>query len=253
MEDTSGDKNSEKGNELKESGALEPVILQDRDIQVFKMIHEQRFLAHSHIKRAFWPDRSELANTCYHRIERLREEDWIRHLYSSRKKLKLHLITEKSLEELRKRGLDSGVPLYVPGTLWQRSVDHDLKVSTIRIVLRELGLDSWTSERLLRERNVPGRIADGVLNIGGHKVAVEFENFLSKSKPDFAELLRFYRSHSEYAVVLVILYGPLREWLLDLDYDAEQVFFANYKDLLWWRGRTRFENKGRTFVLEEIL
>ena len=128
------------------------------------------------------------------------------------------------------------------------------EVSTIRVVLRELGLDSWTSERILRERNVPGRIPDGVLNVGGYKVALEFENFLSKSRRDFAELFRFYRLSEEYTVVFIILnHADIRDWLLDMDYDPDRVFFATYNGLLGWRERTRFENRSRTFTLGEIL
>jgi len=43
----------ERQEELKPIGPLEPT---DRDISVFRLVHEQRQIVHNQIKRAFWPD-----------------------------------------------------------------------------------------------------------------------------------------------------------------------------------------------------
>ena len=53
------------------SAGAEPVELQERDIQMFRFMNEQGYLAHSHIKSAFWGTCSEEAGACHHRLDKL--------------------------------------------------------------------------------------------------------------------------------------------------------------------------------------
>ena len=50
---------------------LEPLVLTDRDMSLFRYAHEHRYLAYSQIRAAFWKERSLDAKACYKRVERL--------------------------------------------------------------------------------------------------------------------------------------------------------------------------------------
>ena len=232
-----------------------PLELTDRDIAAFKLIHEQRYLVYNQIRRAFWKGRSVTANACYRRVERLINSGYLIKGYAKRKSIHIYLNTEKSLKVLQERGLDSSIPLYKLRRDFEKYTTHDLNVTNVRTLFREHGLDSWTSERVLRERDHLPRIPDGVLNIRGKKAAIEFENHLTKSKKTYQEMFDYYRAHGdEYYLVFLIIYGPTRDWIVeDPNYDARQVWITNYNDLMNEREEALFENKRASFKLSRLL
>jgi len=243
-----------KSNELQSSDADSgSLVLTDRDIAVLKLIHEQRFVCYNQISTAFWKDRSEDAKACWHRVGRLIEEGYLRKEYTGRKKLHLYFATEKAVEELVTRTLDSGIPLFVMKPYYEPCIDHDLNVTNVRIVLRELGLYQWTSERVLWEREHLFNRPDGVLTIRGQKVAVEFENGLTKSKKKYQEMFEFYSTHEGYRLLFLIIKGDTRDWLIELNYDARKIWICSFKELLDRREKTMFENKRSAFELSRLL
>lgn len=225
-----------------------------RDIQMFKMAHEQRFVIYHQLKRAFWPDRSDRANACYKRITRLVNEGYFTiERTDMKKRLSIYLITQKAHAELKACGEDSTLPLYTRTGDFERSLNHDLNVNSIRILFREFGLDQWTSERVLKERDhVAWHVPDGVLNVHGRRIAVEFENFL-KGRRRYEELFRSYKKGGRYYLVFMILREDLRDWLFEMDYNAQQVWFLNYNDLMKYRRLAFLENKRGRRPLERIL
>lgn len=231
-------------------------VLKDRDIQILKLIHEQRYLAQSHLKLAFWRESSDLANTCYHRMTRLTEARYITTQYSVSKKIHVHLITEKALVELRSRNLDSGLSLYEPRDTWESYLDHNFKLSTIRINLESFGFTHWVPERVFRELIRPPQIPDGAATLHRQKIAIELENDLSKGTMRYKKMFYDYKYARDYVLVLMIVDKlNIPDWIKKLDYDDRQLYFARYKDLVHEGvGKsTRFENKRDQFVLEEIL
>ena len=119
-----------------------PLELTDRDVAVFKLIHEQRYLVYNQIRRAFWKGRSVTANACYRRVERLINEGYLIKGYSKRKSIHIYLTTEKALAVLQERGLDSGIPLYQLRRDFEKYTTHDMNITNVRTLFRELGLDS---------------------------------------------------------------------------------------------------------------
>ena len=230
-----------------------PLVLTDRDIAVFKLAHEQRFVCYNQISTAFWKDRSEDAKACWHRVERLIDEGYLRKEYTGRKKLHLYFSTEKAVRELETRTLDSGIPIFEMKPHYERTIDHDLNVTNIRIVLRELGFHQWMSERIIWEREHLYNRPDGILTIRGRKVAIEFENGLTKSKKRYQEMLEFYSTHDGYRLLFLIIKGDTRDWLLELKYDARKIWMCGYKELMDQREKTLFENKRSTFELSRLL
>ena len=235
------------------SKTIKPIELTDRDIAVFKLIHEHRYLAYGQIREAFWKDRSEPAKACYRRIERLINSEFLRKAYSGRKSLNIYFATEKSVAILKERNLDSDIRLYEPTPHFDRSIDHDLKVASVRILLRQFGLDTWTSERVLRERDKLYRIPDGVLSIRGKRIAIEFENHLTKSMKRYQEVLNYYSEHKTYLLLLMIIDGDTKDWLVGgMKYNAQKIWMITYQDLMNDKGEALFENKRASFKLSRL-
>lgn len=230
-----------------------PLVLTTRDIAILKLVHEQRYLAFNQIRTAFWKDRSEIANAAYKRLMRLVDSGFLEEGYSKRKGLNLYLLAEKGYSELQRQNLDLALSRYELTGHYERYVDHDLKVSSIRILFNELGLVNWTPERVLKEvRREGARVPDGIVTIGGKHVVIEFENRL-KSKPRYKGFFESYASHKEYYLVIIVVYDDIKEWLLDLDYDPQQVWFVGYEDLMNKRSQALLENKHEMFALERLL
>jgi hypothetical protein len=252
MEDFKDEETSQEKTENDQAEKLKPIELTDRDIQAFRLIHEQRYLAYSHIKRAFWENCSEIAGACYHRLEKLIETGYLVTERLPKKKLSVYLMTEKSYAEILRRGLGSGMTLFRMNDFYRNSMDHDLKVTNLRIFFRKHGLDGWTSERILKERDFSAKVPDGVLNVSGHRIAIEFENSI-KGRKRYGEIFNHYRQSKEYHRVFMIVNEEIKDWALNLDYDPSQVWFVNYKDLFRKQHEAVFENKEASFVLARIL
>jgi hypothetical protein len=243
-----------ENDQLESTKEPSPLELTDRDIAAFKLIHEHRYLVYNQIHRAFWKGRSVPAKACYKRVEKLVKFGYLKQGYSKRKSIHIYFVTDKSLKVLTERGLDSTLPLYVPGPNLEHHIAHDLNVTNLRTLFRELGLDAWRSERILRERDHLQRVPDGVLNIRGKKAAIEFENHLTKSKIRYQQLFDYYRAHDkEHYLLFVIIDGDTRDWLLTLNYDARQVWVTTYSELMNKREEALFENKRASFKLSRLL
>jgi len=230
-----------------------PLVLTDRDIAVFKLMHEQRYVCYNQIATGFWKERSESAKACWHRVERLEKAGFLRKEYSGRKKLHIYFATQKAVEELKLRSLDSGIPTYEVRPYFDRNIAHDLNVTSIRILFRQLGLHQWTSERILWEREHLFNKPDGVLTLRGRKIAIEYENGLTKSHARYQAMLEYYNDHEGYQLLFVIIKGDTRDWLIDLKYDARKIWFAGYKELMNEKEKTIFENKRARFELSRLL
>lgn len=130
-----------------------PVVLTDRDIAVFQFAHEQRYLCYNQIKNGFWKERSEDAKACWHRVEKLVGAGYLTKEYSGKMGTDVYFASETAVENLKKKSLDSGLPVIKATSYFDRNISHDLHVNNLRILFREMGLFQWTSERILWERS----------------------------------------------------------------------------------------------------
>ncbi len=231
----------------------EPLVLTDRDIAVFQLAHEQRFVCYNQISAGFWKERSEHAKACWHRVERLLNAGYLQKEYSPRKKLQVYFATEKAVAELKTRSLDAGIPAFKMRPYYDRNIGHDLNVTNIRLLFREFGLHQWTSERILWEREHLFHKPDGVLTLRGRKIAIEFENGLTKSHARYQATLDYYNDHEGYRLLFMIIKGDTRDWLVDLKYDARKIWFAGFNELMNEKEKTLFENKRARFELSRLL
>jgi len=113
-------------------------------------------------------------------------------------------------------------------------------------------LDQWRSERLLKDKDNLARFPDGVLNVRGLKIAIELENTV-KQKMRYPEIFGYYGENTDYALVFMVMVKRLKNWMIDMNYDAKRVWFTHYDDLLKLREQTLFENRTASFHLNRII
>lgn len=231
-----------------ECGNLE---LQERDYEVLRMAHEQGYVALNQIKLAFWPENSTGAYAYGHRIWRLTSEGYLRWAYSHRFKLKIYLLTEKGLEALKEKGMDSGLEVFKLSDSYEVALAHYLNVTNIRIAFRRLGFNDWVSERRLREGKNLYLVPDGVIEHNGHQIAIELE-MTQKQKKRYLKRFEYYRKHPDYLTVFIVLYEKKFEWLIESGYDPAQVWFITYKEMLDETRTPVFRNKTGEFPLSHI-
>jgi len=229
-----------------------PLVLTERDIAMFRLIHEHRYLALDQIGQAFWKHQTSVTKFAGMHVRRLVIAGFLEMRHSVRMGLDLYLLTEESLRELQTRGMDLAIGKYELSDDFEMFVDHDLKVANIRILFRELGIENWMSERVIKADGATCHVPDGAFNMVGRRIAVEFENVL-KGKTHYLHLFKRYASSDDYYLVIMVVGRDLREWLLDLDYNAEQVWFVDYQDLMQKREQVMLDNNGDTFQLARIL
>jgi hypothetical protein len=243
---------SVKMEEELEEDESQPLVLTKRDIGIFKMIHEHRYSANNQIRAAFWKGGSIKAHSSYRRIQRLVNMGYLERTYSERSSCVVYYLAESGYKELQSRGLDSGLALYEKTEDFDRYSEHDMKVLSVRILFAELGLDQWRSERLLKDKDNLARFPDGVLNVRGLKIAIELEN-TRKDKKRYPEIFGYYGENTDYALVFMVMVQGLKNWMLDMNYDAERVWFTHYDDLFKFREQTLFENRDASFNLSRII
>lgn len=219
-------------------------------------MHEQRFLVHNQIRHGFWFNASEEANTCQRRKVKLIRAGYIRQGKSVLKGMPVYFLTEKGFSELATRNLDSSLPLYEPSDDFDRFIRHDLNVTNIRIHFGKLGFKDWTSERILKESVLPQgplqRIPDGVITTKGFRVAVEYENGLTKGLTRYQEMFDDYAKDDRYFLLLVILGEGEANWFSEYRYDARIIWFLTTKELFTEHSKALIENKRASFQLRDI-
>ena len=174
-----------------------PVVLTERDLAVFQFIHEQRYVCYNQIKEGFWKERSPDAHACWHRVGKLVNAGYLRKEYSGKQGTDAYFASGAAVEVLKTKGMDGGLQVVEPTPYFDRNISHDLHVNNLRILFREMGLYQWTSERILFEREHAFQRPDAVLTIRGRKVALEFENGLTKGRERYRDLFGYFvRSES---------------------------------------------------------
>ena len=231
-------------------------ILTERDIELFSYLNEQKFMVSSQIYEIFWPQSEVRSGTARQRLTKLVESGYIKIVIVKDPKketeLRLFVLTEKGINELRKRKLDRGFSEL--SSINHVLVEHSLKIVNVRAIFRELGQKNWRSERLIRkEDSNRGWYPDGALDVSGFKIAIEVENsFREKSR--YIRRFKHYAENQEFGLAIFILSWPsVKSWIFDLDAPQDKICFVNYETLLKKRGDAELENKTSSIKLSSIL
>ena len=144
----------------------------------------------------------------------------------------------------------------VPESL-NRQIGDRLKAGLVRIIFRQLGLDDWTSERVLRERdrrNYP--IPTGELKIGNKKIAIHLERVRKRPIKEYELLFQDYLRN--YDRVWMIVDWEIGDFLLKARKEFKslwpKVWFANYGEFVKSGAETRFcSYEGESFLLRDFV
>jgi len=229
------------------------VVLTDRDIEVFRFLNEQIVMVSGQIYKMFWPDSETRSGTARQRLTKLVEAGFIRihETVVNHKHLKLFVLTQVGLDELKKRKLDYG--LSVVERVGSIPVEHCLKLVNVRSVFRSLGQHDWRSERLIRSDASRGWYPDGIVKIKGINVAIELENTF-KARERYVQRFKKYQFDREFRLALfVVCWKSVKSWLFDLDAPQNKVCFVDYNELMMKKAQAVLENKTSKVSLGSIV
>lgn len=230
------------------------VVLQDRDIELFRYLNEQKFMVSGQIYQLFWPESDPRAGTARQRLTKLIESGYVKLLETKykRTRLRLFLLKEKGIEALRMRGIDHGFSELED--INPVIAEHTLKLVNIRTIFRGLGATNWESERVIRKKYTGrGWYPDAIINVRGLKIAIELENSF-RPKERYIKRFGRYEEDREFTLaVFIISWLSVRSWLLELETPQDKVCFLHYDDLMNKKGDAELENKTSKIILHSIL
>lgn len=230
---------------------LIPLRLTGRDIQIFRLLNEHRFMVAGQIYQIFWPESEATSGTARQRLTKLVEAGYAKLIEEEKKRLRLFLLTRKGIQVLKERGLDHGFTEVM--SVNPALVEHTLKLVNIRHVMTELGAVHWMTEPLIRKEEAwRGWFPDAAFEISGLRLAIELENSF-RSKELYISRFRRYQDAKEFALVIYIVSWPaVRTWLIDLEAPQNKLGFVTYHDLIQKKGEAEFENKTSKIKLGSI-
>ncbi len=226
------------------------VDLTDRDILLFRLILEQKFLTKHHVMDHIFKGKTSYAEV---RLRKLKKFGYLKPVK--------RLIHEPECYLLGATGVEAVKEHYAIGTMGfsrkpgmlpfpQKEVefasyDHDKKVTDIRFLFGELEFArDWQSEKFLKlgfkgERKVP----DGCFKHGSLRIAFELE-LSEKSKRRYEKITSKYNTSDDYDFILYVCGSTaLRYKLIKLTQGSHKTFlFMLYDDLM--KNRERAEILG---------
>jgi len=241
------------------------VVLNDRDILLFKTILEQKFLTRVHVMEHVFEGKKSYAEI---RIRKLKMFGYLKAVRDFVKEPESYLLTELAVEALRERGyvirtlgfgVKPGVTLPEPQTEIERACyEHDVKVTNIRFLFESLGFcEDWQSEKVLKlgqqgEHKVP----DGYFTVNGKGIAVEFER-RSKNLSTYRKIFSVYTRDKKIDYIFYIC-GDLsiRKKLMGLiqrEGCSKTICLALYDNLMGQKEDAAFKTSRGEFKLKAVL
>lgn len=232
------------------------MVITDRDIEIFQYLNEQKYLMANQIYETFWPKSDISSGTARQRLTKLVNVGYIKTLdiqKDKKEKLRLFLLTEKGIHVLKPKGLDHGFS-EITKDINRYTMDHTLKLATIRSVFRSLGENKWRSERVLRKQDYErGFFPDAVLEINGLKVALELENSFREKERYIIRFTKYAKSQEFTLIIYIISWPMVKGWLMDIEAPQDKLAFLLYEDLMNKRGNAELVNKTSRVPLKAIL
>ncbi len=228
-------------------GALKKkfVLLQDRDLSVFRWVAEQKFATRGQIARQFFPnERADAARpdrVCYRRLLLLCKFGFLETRHVRTDAEQFYQVGKAGLSELAHRGED---PLPYIGSIDLKNFEHDQRVTDVRIELAELGAKDWKSERRIKAEKTRGRWPDALFTLGENRCALEMELSLKRLER-YPMIFRSYVDHHSHLDAVFFVCGTqgVRDTLLRLAGDSRRFYFGLWEDARAGFGRAVFANR----------
>ena len=232
------------------------VRVEERDIRLFRLILEQKFLTRTQVRKHVFKDKfySRL------RIWKLKKFDYLKTVLTLAQEPESYLLGQNGVEALRTHGYEIGnTDLPQP----QKSIEiatyeHDRDVTEIRFLLENAGLcKNWHSEKVLRlgmkgERKVP----DGYFKTKRTGVAIEFE----RSDKDASTYKKIFETYDKDPKIGYIFYicgdSGIMELIMRLvkaTKPNKRFCFILFEELMKSRENAIFQCLDKNFTIKEIM
>lgn len=221
---------------------------QPRDLEFLKILLEQKFLSRDQITNFIFKGRERYGELRVWKMRRFKFVDWVRGFHPHG----LFLPTQKTYDYFKSRYVDVPMPVTRPDL---RTIFHDLLVTDIRFLFRELGFgSSWTSERVWRMgRSVRLWAPDAVIEVGGDTFAIEVER-MQKESVRYEDIFSRYQNDPEITACLYMTDAKLMPLLLEKAEMYPAIYFTTIAELFEKKEKTVFRNsKGSMLEIEENL
>lgn len=228
------------------------IQLTDRDMRLFKVIWEQKFLTRTQVIEHIFEGYKSYAEI---RIRKLKKFGFLNAVKPFTQEPESYLLGEQGVEVLKGEGVRMG-PLAPPIEI--AYYDHDKKVSEVRLIFEKLGFcQNWQSERWLKKMGLGGgrKVPDGYFTQNGKGIAVEVELHPKKTKT-YNKIFWIYEDNPRIHHVFYICgdLGLMRKIMNVAHEHSSKVYcFTLYDDLIRCREETIFRIPRGDFRLKEAL
>ena len=222
--------------------------LQPRDLQLLRVLLEQKFLTRTQIDNFIFAGKKRYA---YLRLWKLRRFGFIRRVIGLHPD-GLYLATEKTHDYFKSRFVEVPAPPIHPDP---RYIYHDLMLTDVRFLFQEIGFgSSWTSERVWRMgRSIRLWSPDAVIQVGGDSFALEVER-VQKENERYEDIFARYEGDDEISACLYVTSGSLLSLLMEKAEGYPIIYFATLADLFERKEKAVFRNsQGNSLEIEENL
>lgn len=221
---------------------------QPRDLELLRILLEQKYLSKKQIINFIFEGKERYG---YVRLWKLRRFGFINRV-SGFDPDGLYLPTEQTYDYFKSRYVGVPMPVACPDP---RTIFHDLLVSDIRFLFRQMGFgSSWTSERVWRMgRSVRLWAPDALIDVGGDNFAIEVER-MQKETVRYEDIFQRYQTDREIVACLYMTDEKLMPLLLEKAAQYPAIYFTTLAELFEKKEKTVFRNAGGSMLeIEENL
>jgi len=221
---------------------------QPRDLEFLRILLEQKYLSKKQIMEFIFGGKERYGR---YRLWKLRRFGFVNRVDGFGPE-GLYLPTEETYDYFKSRYVEVPMPVACPDP---RTIFHDLLVTDIRFLFREIGFgSSWMSERVWRMgRSIRLWAPDAVMQIGGDSFAVEVER-VQKENVRYEDIFSRYQNDSEITASLYMADENLLPLLLEKAQGYPSIYFTTLSELFEKREKASFRNaEGSVLEIEENL
>jgi len=240
------------------------VQIGERDIRLFKMILEQKFLRRTEVIDSVFHRRKYYADL---RLRKLKQFGYLNPVRLWFREPESYLLGKTGVDAVLESGaaignlgfpIVQGISFPSPQTkIEPATYEHDVKVTQVRFLFECLGFcRNWHSEKLLKmgaagERKVP----DGFFTMNGKGIAVEVE--LSPKKAEtYRKIFRVYDKDQKITDIFYLCGDPsiLRK-IKDLSYGTtdKTYWFVLLSELMHFKADALLRSHSKKVTLKELL
>lgn len=221
----------------------------ERDIEILKFCHEQKYMTLDQITRGFFPGTRNKYKVPLRCINRLMRRGLLR---SCKRGIGIPALYLAGMEGVRllERENRIGLP-YIKAVDWEKC-ERDLWVTDVRLVFEKSGF-KWTPGRILKGHNPHKKFSDGKAEIRGHVFSVEVESRQIKHDKYQWIFGKRCRDRQEERILYVVGDEKAKAERLRQAKDYKRIYFVSVDELRILEGAAVFVNSDDAEIILEDL